>query len=78
MTVRCEKTATGSGPNRLYVDSSRLLYDDGGPTRGQRAIRNTEGACRVGDCTAAAARGASRMRQEGRVSTTTLHLAQAV
>ena len=66
MTVRREKTAIGSGPNRLYVDSRRFLYDDGGPMRSQRAIRNTEGACRVGDCTAAAARGASRMRQEDR------------
>ena len=64
MTVGTEKTATGSAPDRLYVDFRRFLYDYGHPTGRQTAFGKVQGVCRVGHCAAAAAPGASRMRQE--------------
>jgi len=66
MTVGTEKTATESTSDRSYADARRLLSDYGHPTGRQTAFEKTQGACRVEHCAAAAARGASRMRQEGR------------
>ena len=62
VTVRREKTATGSAANRLHMESGRFLYDDGHATSYHAAIRKTQGARRVGGCAAAGARAASRMR----------------
>ena len=66
MTVRREKTETGSAANRLHVESGRFLYDDGHSTSCQAAVGKTQGVRRVGGCAAAGAHAASRMRQEGR------------
>ena len=69
MTVRREKTATGSAANCLHMESGRFLYDDGHTTSWQAAIGKTQGVRRVGGCAAVGAHAASHIRQEGRRTT---------
>ena len=64
VTVRREKTATGSAVKRLHVESGRFLYDDGHSRSCQAVIGQTQGDRRVGDCPAAGAHAALCMRQE--------------
>ena len=48
MTVRREKTATGSAADRLDVESGGFLYDDGHSTSCRVAIGKTQDSRRVG------------------------------
>ena len=65
VTVRREKTATGSAANRLHVESGQFLYDDGHPACCEPAIGNIQGVHRVGGSAAEGSHAASRIRQEG-------------
>ena len=66
MTLQRQPTATQSASDRLNMESSRLLCDDGHTTSCPTGVRKTQGVRRVGSCAAAGACAVSRMRQEDR------------
>ena len=68
MTQQRQPTATRSASDRLIVESSRLLCDDGRTTSCPTGVRKTQGVRRVGSCAVARAHAASRMRQGSRGS----------
>ena len=63
MTLQRQPTATRSASDRLNMESSRLLCDDGRTTSCPTGVRKTQGVRRVGSCAVARAHAASRMRQ---------------
>ena len=66
MTVRREKTATGSAANRLDVESGGFLYDDGHSTSCRVADREDSRRPPVlGAEAVVTAQGVSYIRQEG-------------
>ena len=68
MTLQRQPTATRSASDRLNVESSRLLCDDGRTTSCPTGVRKTQGVRRVGSCAVARAHAASRMRQSSNVT----------
>ena len=76
--MRRELTATGSAMSSLHMDPGRFLYDDGHTTSCRSGVRKTQGVRRVGGRAATSQDAGSHMRQECRVSATSLQLQQAV
>ena len=72
MTQQRQPTATRSASDRLNMESSRLLCDDGRTTSCPTGVRKTQGVRRVGSC--AVARAHTRIAYEARRSCIRFHL----
>ena len=68
MTLQRQPTATWSASDRLNMESSRLLCDDGHTTSCPTGVRKTQGIRRVGRCGAAGQNAGSHMRQSDRLT----------
>ena len=68
MRLQRQPTATRSASDRLNVESSRLLCDDGDPSACRAGAGESQDSCGVDGWTATGLDAGSRMRQEGRVT----------
>ena len=68
MTLQRQPTVTGDDSDRLRVEFSRLLCDDGHSASCRAGTGKTQESCGVDGWTTTGLDAASRMRQRGRVS----------
>ena len=70
--------STEGSRRRLDIETGRLLLDDGGTRLRHPTAGKTQRSRRIGDWAAAGQDSVSRIRQEDRVSVTSLHSSEAV
>ena len=66
MTLQSPRIATGDGPDRLVVEFSRLLCDDGHSASRWVGARKRQDSRGIDGCPATGLDAGSRMRQEDR------------